>query len=231
MPYGQKKRTKSKAVRRAKLAAPKKATVAAVTHQNIGKSIGFPPTKTVTMKYCEWFTISGVTGAMGKYSYQANGIYDPRTAIGGHQPFGYDQTMNYYNHASVSSSVIKVTVLNGTSNVTPVVGVYLSDDTSNYLDWQTFNETNRGSQKLVVWSTNQDRPTTLTCKFDHKKFFNKRPLQAAEFLNTTSANASEEAIFEIYVQDLKQTSSVDIVGFVEILYVVELSEPKDLPGS
>lgn len=207
----------------------KHVTISDITKQEIGKSLGFPRVKRVKMKYCDAFTLTSTTGVLNTLDFGANDVFDPYLGFGGHQPMGYDNLMLYYNHCYVISSAIKLTVVNQSgANILPVVGVYLSDDQTNYTVYTAFNETNRGSQKLMTLS---GAKTQVTAKYNHSSFFRGRPNGAAEFLNTPASGPSEKAVFTLYLQDCTVTDTCEVSGFVEIVYEVEFSEPRDIAQS
>ena len=203
------------------------ATIAKIDKMQIGKSLGFPPIKKVMMKYTDVIQLSGAAGTLVKDTYGANCLYDPYLLAGGHQPFGWDQLIQYYNHAYVKSSSIKVELFSTDNAVFPVVGVYLCDDGVSYTNWTTFSETNRGSQKLV----HKTDPATVTAKYTHSSFFKGQPLGQEQFGNNVASNPSEKAEYHIYVQDIAKAGTAAVLGRVEILYEVEFSEPKDLAAS
>lgn len=47
-------------------------------------------------------------GALKAYEFRANGMYDPEVAIGGHQPYGFDQLIAQYNHYTVLKCVCEI---------------------------------------------------------------------------------------------------------------------------
>src|SRR3569623_231217 len=52
----------------------------------------FPPVAMSKLRYCrtnQQITMGGVTPA--RLSYRLNSVYDPDSALGNHQPFGFDQ--------------------------------------------------------------------------------------------------------------------------------------------
>lgn len=224
-------RTKSRAKAR-----KKGATISKIDKLEIGKSLGFPRTKTVMLKYVDHCRLNGSLGTILFNDYGANSVYDPDITGSGHQPFGLDQQFLFYNHAFVKSSAIKVRIppkyIASGPNYEPfVVGIYLSDDSANYLDWRTIAETNRGTH-LITSAQMNGQVQELIAKFDHKKFFNGRPNGANEFLNSDIAGPSETAIYKVYAQDARLSgNTVDITLEIEILYEVEFTEPKDLAGS
>lgn len=68
-----------------------------------------PARKFATLKYCDTVFCSSIPAAtLMSYEFRANGMYDPRVAVGGHQPYGFDQLMAQYYHYTVIKSTCVV---------------------------------------------------------------------------------------------------------------------------
>lgn len=223
--------TPHKVVRRKPQKKPKKtkATLAKVDRVvGNGRSLGFPATQRILLKYADYMILTASTGAMVQKNYAANSIYDPDRQAGGHSPFGSAQQYLYYNHSHVVSSVIKITFCNTDANPC-IVGAYLADDTTAYTAWDTYAESNRGTQQLVPNYYSSSK--TVSCKFNHKGFYKGVPNGDDAFVSIATAGCAEEAYFKLYAQSLVKSSDINIYAKVEILYEVVFSEPKDLAQS
>jgi len=63
---------------------------------------GQPFRQYARMRYTESFDVGALAAATPFVkSFYANGMYDPRVAAGGHQPYGFDQMMDKYQHYTV----------------------------------------------------------------------------------------------------------------------------------
>lgn len=61
--------------------------------------------------------MGGTAGALAYAYYRANGLYDPTIAVGGHQPYGFDQWCAMYRKYCVHRSGIVVCAMpNNSSN-------------------------------------------------------------------------------------------------------------------
>lgn len=80
----------------------------------------------ITLKYTEAFTSSVLTAAGSSQTMRLNSIFDPNSAVGGTQPYGYDQMSTLYNRYRVLKARWKVSFLasSGTYNavVIPING-------------------------------------------------------------------------------------------------------------
>lgn len=74
----------------------------------------FPATITKRLRYSTAFVLSSVSGAVtGTYVFRANDLYDPDFTGTGHQPMGFDQLMQWYNHFVVTWAKITLVFKNG----------------------------------------------------------------------------------------------------------------------
>lgn len=70
-----------------------------------------PETFHAKHKYVDTLTpVSGVAIIGNEFSYALNGMWDPYTPAGGHQPYGFDQLAAMYNAYVVTSCHISVTL-------------------------------------------------------------------------------------------------------------------------
>lgn len=197
----------------------------------IGRSLGFPRERTVTLRYVDAFDLTPGPAAV-QYHFRANSLFDPNYTSTGHQPFCFDQWTVYYNHYQVQSARMKVTAqLNGAMGYPVSIGSYLADDATTSYDWSTFRESGRGTfrQLPVVVS---DRTFTLSQSFNLKKFFNRTADPGATSASV-SANPTEDAFFVVWamVMNTINTASSAITFTVQIDYTARFFEPKDLPSS
>lgn len=79
--------------------------------RNINTSDPFPSKKSFKFHYAENHLLT--TGALGvcgsEQVYRCNSLFDPDFAVGGHQPYGYDQTSNLYRKYKVNAISVQLT--------------------------------------------------------------------------------------------------------------------------
>lgn len=170
--------------------------------------------------------------------FRANSIFDPEYAVGGHQPLGHDQWAYFYDHYSVISSTIKISiggvVPSSTIMEPAVAGVYLDDDTTSVTSWQNIAEQGRCRYRLVnVDPRAPNGRVTLYSSYSARKFFHVKDVNGDRELGAAfGSNPVEDAYFLFFLSSLDGLTDITYMeGFAEITYTCRLSEPKTIPES
>lgn len=192
---------------------------------------GIPLTRISKLRYCEEINVSSTLGVLTGYAYRANSVYDPNKSGTGHKCLAFAEWNNLFNHWKVLGSRITVSIVQNTSNTSPMVmGLYLTDgDTIPYTSSTEFIEARKGTYTMLT--PGQTRVGKVTSKFSAKKFFNVVDVKDNQNLGASgNNNPAEEAFYFLWVQTTDgSTGSVDCV--VTIDYITAWSEPKDLIGT
>jgi len=88
--------------------------------------------------YSTEITMDAGSGSYSTYCFRANSLFDPDFTGGGHQPYGHDQLMEFYNYNRVKSSNIKVRF--SPSAVTDLTPGYMAILTSTSATAPTFTD-------------------------------------------------------------------------------------------
>lgn len=212
--------------------AYKKANVT-VFKPSVSLGKGFPSKLSATLKYREYVYLNASSGILSNYLFSANGLFDPNTTGGGHQPMFFDQYMALYNHYHVIGSKCKVTFVHsaGVSTNAGAVGIFLNDDTTTLATTYTaMDEQTQSKMKILGSSTTDDRET-VTCMFSPKRIYGPSLLSNNALRGNSGANPSEQSYFNIYAQSLDSLSSLGIYAWVEIEYIAVFTELKDFAQS
>lgn len=192
---------------------------------------GMPTTKIANLRYVETTNVACTTGVLNEILWRANGIYDPRVAVGGHQPMGFDQWSVLYNHYVVVGSKITIKVINDTTVSPAMCGVYLSDgQTLSYTTPEEYIEARKGTYRMI--QPTNPKTLSLSNKFSAKRFYNIVNIKdnVDRLGSPIGQDPGEQAYYHIWYQTLD--SSSDTIRFtVTIDYIVLFSEPKDLTQS
>lgn len=222
--------------RRAPSTQKSKRTRTVTRNTNVNRSLvsvgrAFPKKIRTVLRYA-----TDVFGALnpGSLSYaqlffKANGLYDPEDAIGGHQPYGFDQYAAIYNHYHVYKSTCKVQwICPPATTEGMMVGVNITPGASD-TDGATTKAEKQDGKKNYQWVCAQLPLATTYITWNDKQFFgvdrdNDR-LGAA-----VTTDPTELSHFEIWCYNKDSVSRYQ-GAFVTIEYYVEFSEPKSLGQS
>jgi len=205
--------------------------------------VGFPNNKVVRMRYVQFksLNLTTITGGFDGFYMSANGIHDPDTQVGGHQPMGHDQWEQFYNAYTVIGSKIKCTYSSFDNVVSQpiIVGISLEDDvTSGATNVSTIQEYGGAKYKMFQGYTSMST-RTVTANFSAKKFFNCTDIkdERAQYGAQFGAQPSGGAFYRVFCctadgQAANNPAGNVLIGVnVEIEYLVALMEPKELPQS
>lgn len=209
---------------------------------NSMKSTVLPLKFNFTTRYVELNKlITATPGSMGTWIWSANGLYDPDISGTGHQPIGFDQLIQFYDHYTVIASKIKVYVQNISQQHPVVVALYLSDDvnpaTNNIgtvlengaVKWRRLER--QGSDGTFMSNDRSHCCLTKACSI---KRFMGRPniLSEDDLRGSISSNPDEGVFYKVILQGVD--GSADAVSCqitVQIDYVAIMTEPKLVQAS
>lgn len=194
--------------------------------------------KVVKLKYAEFrdFTMSATLNSNHDYViYRPDSPYDPRHAVGGHQPFGWDQLSQFYAHYLVLGSRLRATVWSEGAGATskPVVAyAHLQDDTTDPLyDASYWMENAAVTKKMVSgqpYFTPKDMnsPRTLNAYYSHRKFYDRTGTGVSTAVGSNPSN-TRTPYFLVGVQGLDQTDEdiPDLKVLIEVEYTIMLKDP------
>ena len=186
------------------------------------------PRNTVIMRYCDQdVPLSSTSGSMATKLYNAMNPFLPKEG-GTHQPRGYNQMAQWWNHYVVLGAVCRVYVTGG-QNAQGHTGCYLDADAIPLTTTQDFIEMKRGR-----WTTIQhDRTAARSrCYYSAKKFFKVKDVKDnVERLGAPINESPLESAFFVIWFAASGTETHLLNAVVIIDYVVQFSEPKDIPAS
>ncbi|AXH74142.1 MAG: putative capsid protein [Cressdnaviricota sp.] len=191
------------------------------------------------LRYFEIFSLNPGAGTADHRVFSATGLYDPDITGAGHQPRGFDQIMQFYNHYVVigSKATLRFMPIGATNANTSLFGISLNDSatamTSSTLE--DFMETKFASKRKgiagLVYQGSYTKDAMVTKTFSHKKFFRK-PANDTEFQGTASSNPTDQAYFTCSAYSPDEATDSGAVNYhVVIDYICLFTEPKLVPVS
>ncbi len=192
-------------------------------------NIPFPARVTTRLKYADQITLNPGAGSMASYVFRANSLFDPDFTSTGHQPYGYDQMAQLYNHYTVNRAIIQATLLNNTSVYPIWLGVALHDD-QYFVPTSITNALEIPYQKSVMCpgTANGGGARSVQQMFDARKFFGVAPALltgTTDYGAAVGANPTEGAYFIVFVGGLgvEDPSALNIT--VQIVFEATFNEP------
>lgn len=185
------------------------------------------------LRYCDRFQLDAGTGGVPAVRvFTANGVYDPDTALGGHQPRGFDQLMATWDHCVVTKSVIKVYADNNAEASAVLVGVAHRDSSVTTTDFRDYMEY---GPKKTLWMASKesgDSAKMLTYAVNPPEFLGRGdPLSDPDLKNSAGSNAIEGSYFHVYAYPGNTGDSLPVNVIVELEYHCWFIEPKLPPLS
>lgn len=168
----------------------------------------------------------------GVHIFSCNGLFDPDVTGTGHQPRGFDQLMQFYDHYVVTHARIKCRFFNN-SVTTPVeVFVTVRDNSvksTSYLDYLESSLTKTAQLGVEASSA---ATKTISYDMDVGKFLGRGNVMSdPQMKGNAATNPTEGASFHIgaYSPDLFTATSCSLLATIE--YSLALIEPKIVAAS
>lgn len=204
------------------------------------RQIGSAPvskTQVTKLVFCEQIALDPGVGLVSTATYNAGGCFDPRVAIGGLQPRGFDQWMAFYEHFVVLGS--KITLMFQTTGLQPsdgngIVGVYLKANSIQEISTiPELIEQQNSVYKPISPIGGSNSTVIMQKNYSAKKFLGRASVLSDPTLKgTITADPTESAYYEIVVGASNNGDNLGSVRcLVKIEYIVALIEPKPLPSS
>jgi len=211
----------------------------------------FGQTFETELNYCEPIVLDpGTNGGSVSSIFLANGLYDPNTSIGGHQPHGFNELSAIFSSYQVVSSGIEVTLFpkasspvmlpTGTSPWTlnnNIVGSCLSIAVRDSITSLTGALT--GISNLLerpnfktVFVASYDRPTSVKHGFSIRSFYGKARKPDDDTLSGNATGDPTDKVYYHIVLAAPESINLDPQPLVvRIKYKVRFFNPLDLPQS
>lgn len=192
-------------------------------------------------KYAQQDQLSCTAGVPARKTFSLNGLFDPDTALGGHQPMGFDQLMTFYDHYIVDYVTVSVTFMNTQStsgnqgNFICGIGVTDSQSPSNYLSMTEILEQEDVQYCHIGPSNSGDMSKTVTLKLNPSKWLGRTrgtAIADSTLRGNSGSNPTEQVYLQVFaINTQSATSSNVIISVTDIKYYSRYFEPKALPQS
>lgn len=190
---------------------------------NLGTA--FPKKVMATLKYSETLQLYSTTGALSKYFYNMNGLYDTNQTGGGHAPMYWNQFITIWRHYTVIGAKMTVKFLPIESNTMPIRAVLtLSDDATMAPTTIDGIEEQTQSKGTIISSGGNSPLTVLTLNWSAKKTFGGSVLGNDQLQGSSTSNPVELSTGCISIQSADGITSTTCIAVVNIEYITIFDE-------
>lgn len=169
---------------------------------------------------------SGI-GPFNFYSVRLNSLFDPDQAVGGHQPFGFDQLAAIYGRYVVTKCYIDIQLV--TLNTYARVSVVPTlDATPVPLTFSNQMELPYAVSRLVSSGNNGADICRIKLKYDIARMFGVKTstiLDDDQFQALRTANPARQAFTDFNVQGPNGASTVNMCYIITIRYKCKFMNP------
>lgn len=195
----------------------------------------FPAKLRQTLVYAEQYvvTLQATAGNISYNAFRLNGLFDPRFAIGGHQPMGFDQLMAIYSRYTVVGARVTFQVTNNTQTFqNGNFGINVRDPATS-IPTQVDAVLESQYSKSGTWGYLQNTKR-ITLNFDGPKYFNTNDICSEDSLaGSDTADPTRVALADCWVACDQATTGPNntVAVMVKIEYDSYFYEPKNVATS
>lgn len=211
-----KKRARFETKTPAKRKATKKSNFSLVRTPLTQKS-GFPNEIRMSHKYVQTFTFTAAAGAISKFYFAVNGMYDPYLGVGGAQPTFFDNMTALYNHYCVLSSKISVSFFSKMNQAAIIAVAVLPSSSSSATDINSVCADDKVTYRMTE-ATASANVARLSKTWNAKADFGDNPRDNDTLWGSPTANPSDTNTYMICAQDPTGVSVIDGPCTVTIVY-------------
>lgn len=186
-----------------------------------------PNTMLAKLRFNESGTLSLAVSDHYDYMYSANGLWDPRVAVGGAQPRGFDEWMALYDHYTVLSSKASCFFVNRNTTSQPVeVTLICSDDNVALTSAVDIHEHSRGVTKIMGHPEGNAGTCKVINKASIKNVLGRAKMTDNQDLRGSATANPTEGVFWHVCASTNTASTFDVDFNIEIEYIALFTERK-----
>lgn len=174
----------------------------------------FPSLKPITLKYVERIDLTSAVGVVNSNKFRLNSLFDPDFAVGGHQPFLFDQWAQFYGSYNVKRCKVTLTI----AAVGAIMRYCLrpTDDTANPTSMNLEIEKPQSKYGVVTGNI----PVRVSAVYSPAQILgvNKTKYNAEDnYSAAVGADPVSQALCNLSCQSADGTSTGTIVGTIELI--------------
>lgn len=175
---------------------------------------GFPKKLHINHKYVEKFAITVASSSFNYQLYRTNGMHDPNVSVGGHQPVGFDQVSDLYNHYHVMRATATIEIA---PTSTPVfIAFSVEDDTT--APSGIYEAGEQSTSSVSILPSTAVRPLKFTKSWNAKHYFGGDILDNDQLKGNSSSDPVEQSYFCIFTEAVDGLTGYNLFGLIQIEY-------------
>lgn len=178
--------------------------------------------------------IAATGTASNAHVFTANGMYDPNITGTGHQPMGFDQLMQLYEHYTVTNAKITVSFVNTTSGESGYVGIAIFPDATVETSPSKLVENGMIKRAYLAKASGDSKSQQTLTMSTRIARVNGRPESIVGddlFRGDVSTNPTEQSYFHVFIYNIDTVNTITARADVLIEYDAVFTEPKKLSQS
>lgn len=179
------------------------------------------------MRYASTTDITMNGAGEAVVAWNANGMYDPEVALGGHQPLYFDQLSAIYNHWHVVASKIRIRIVPLFGAIGTLNATVLIDDDQTLSAAATTARERPGAVSWLASAAEDDNGRTIY--WNAQKTFGGNIIDNDDLKGTAAADPSELSTFFLYLSGGTLDNPWRV--YADIEYTAVWSELKSMAGS
>jgi hypothetical protein len=197
----------------------------------VNMGLGFPKKVVVTHRYREYVSMVSTLGVSAGYLFSCNGMYDPNTTGGGHQPYYFDTYSGLYDHYCVVGSKATFIIAPHNANQPSIDFACAIVDVSTGPVTTPYDLAERATGRTTIVPAGSGLTRKFTLKWSAKKYFGKGVLANDELQGTATTNPTEQSYFYMSTQAQDGVSTCTLAVEACIEYIVVWKELKSAGSS
>lgn len=191
----------------------------------------FPRSKRVSLRYSDSQSVSG-TFTAGNQVWGLNCLYDPNISGTGSQPMGFDQMMVFFEHYTVTSCRIKLTLQNQTAGANAAVFARVDGDVTPITDFYRLGELGMTTELLLTPFGTAGSIGVLEKVINIRTFLGVRNLvDEFEARGSIAANPAEGVYLHTAIANPAGVTTVTVLTYITMEFSAIFTEPRNVTRS
>lgn len=192
----------------------------------------FGNSRIARLTYCDNIALDPGANTVAGRVFRANGLFDPDVALGGHQPYGFDQLMSIYNRFCVLGAKIVVTAVPAASFASYIIAVKLSDVATITSTTPTVLQEQPGYRYKLITNGNTTPTPRMVHTYSARRMCRPGFMFNDQYCGTVSNDPNDQWFFHVLTAAANPNADNGPMTFnIRIDYIAKFMNPTELAAS